>query len=176
MIAVYFIVSDVTTDASPGYTVVYRTGVVCYLLQYQDREKQEASVNDNTRFRDNLKTFLIVEAFRVLIFWVIIWPSPPPPLSALYHYVLNPAPLEPLRKTPPFALIARNSSAAESVTSRVIKTWLLLCSNSSAGFCSVKSDCMPLLMIVVTKTKAFFFSFFRKISTFYILKFPSHSS
>jgi hypothetical protein len=33
MIAVYFIVNDVTTDGSPGYTVVYKTCVVCYLLQ-----------------------------------------------------------------------------------------------------------------------------------------------
>ena len=39
MIAVYFIVNDVITDASPGYTVVYRTGVLCYLLQDQAREK-----------------------------------------------------------------------------------------------------------------------------------------
>jgi len=39
MTAVYFIVNHVTTDASPGYTVVYRIGVLCYLLQDQDREK-----------------------------------------------------------------------------------------------------------------------------------------
>jgi len=41
MITVYFIVNHVTTDASPGYTVVYRTGVVCYLLQDQERERSK---------------------------------------------------------------------------------------------------------------------------------------